>query len=123
MEQYEFHKKIRSIGLIIAMIPILIVLFGILKHTISDLDKKTETIQTEGKVVECTTVENTNIFSLVGLNDNLEYRTIIEVDNKILESRNKEIYYLCKDKVNSSVNFKIETYDGEASKIKKVLNS
>ena len=100
----------------------LIISLGMLKVEINEVNKRTEIIQTEGKVVECITVKNTTIFSLVGLDDSLEYKTIIEVDNGILESKNKEIYYLCKDKINSNIDLKIETFNGKARKITEVLN-
>ena len=123
MEDYEFRRRFRAILSVIAFIPILLVSLNYLIRSMNDIEEKTKIIQTEGKVLDCTIGENNTLFSFIGLGDNLEYKTVIVVDDEVLESNNKDIYYLCKDKVDSNITFKIETFDGKADSIKKVINN
>ncbi|HBJ1645851.1 TPA: hypothetical protein LA462_000304 [Clostridium botulinum] len=118
-QKYEYWNN----GFKVLVLLVLIISLGMLKIEINEVNKGTETIQTQGKVIACTTNESVTIFSLIGLVDSLEYKTIIKVDNEILESPNKEVYYLCKDKIDSNVDLQIETFDGKASEIKEVLNN
>ncbi|NFL43159.1 hypothetical protein FDB61_15840 [Clostridium botulinum] len=118
-QKYEYWNN----GFKVLVLLVLIISIWISKIQINEVNKRIETIQTEGKVVACTTKESVTIFSLIGLVDSLEYKTIIKVDNEILESPNKEVYYLCKDKIDSNVDLQIKTFDGKASEIKEVINN
>lgn len=80
----------------------------------------TVAVQTEGKVVECTFVENDTILSSIGLEDSIYYKTLIEIDNNVLERKDKEIYFSCKGKVGDIINVEIEKYKDKIISIKKV---
>lgn len=116
------EEKIFKVTRLIGSIMVSIFMIVTAKMMINDTKEKTEYIQVEGKVIECTMVPNNTIWSFIGFEENTEYKTIIEVDSNILESNNKEIYYLCKDKIDSDINLNVKTYDGEMNSIEKIIN-
>ncbi|WP_321994633.1 hypothetical protein [Clostridium butyricum] len=122
VDEEKIFKVTRLIGSIMVSIFMIVTAKMMIKDTINDTKEKTEYIQVEGKVIECTMVPNNTIWSFIGFEENTEYKTIIKVDSKILESNNKEIYYLCKDKIDSDINLNVKTYDGEMNSIEKIIN-
>lgn len=123
IDEEELHRRIRLIAAITGLIGAIVTGSIIINGLISDMKEKTGDTQSEGKIIECTKVTNNTIWSFIGFQDSTEYKTIIEVNNKILEDTNKEIYYLCKDKINQNINLEIETYEGNPSRISKVIDN
>ncbi|MGN2371433.1 hypothetical protein ACTFJW_15535 [Clostridium cagae] len=119
----DFHRNLRLIVLTIGLIGTCVVGGTIISNMITDIKEKTGYIQVEGKVIECTTASNNTIWSFIGIEDSTEYKTIIQVNNKILESHKKEIYYMCKDKENNSIDLEVGTYEDEANSIEKIIDS
>lgn len=119
------EKMVFAIRLIVAISALILIFvsgIAIVNDMITDIKEKTGYTQVEGKVIECTSVSNNTIWSFIGIEENTKYKTIIEVDNSILESTKKEIYYLCKDKIDNNLNLNVKTYDGKMSEIEKIID-
>ena len=105
----------------IAVVEMMIVCLGMGIGLYRNMKDNTKTMKSEGTVIECAKTTNNTIWSFIGFVDSTEYKTLIKVDNNILESSNKEIYYLCKDKVNSNINVELSIYKGEPINVKNVM--
>lgn len=114
---YEYSKRIRAILSLVIAIPITISL-GIKLY--EDIQKFEVTNQ-NGTIIECSKIEKNTIWSFIGLSENIEYKTVVQVGNKALESSAEEIYYMCKDKEKESVDLKVKSFNGNAYKIDEII--
>lgn len=116
-DNYQYSKRIRSIVSLVIMIPITIS-FGIKLYKSI---QKFEITNKNGTIIECSKIEKNTIWSFIGLVDNIEYKTIVQVGNKALESSEEQIYYMCKDKEKESVDLKVKSFNGNAYEIDEIM--
>lgn len=85
-------------------------------NNITDTNVKVESCQ----IINCSSNENSNIFTFFGISDNTEYTTYFNLNGTVVSSSNKDIYNLCKDSVNENVSLEIEYYGTDFHRVIKV---
>lgn len=123
-EKFEETYRIYFLKMIKSIIIPLIVLAGMVlasdlltKDFLSDFT----TINKEGTILDCKSNDNNSVLSDLGLAKKTNYKTVIKVDNAILESNKKEVYYSCKDKIDSNIKVEVIAKDNEIIGIKSVM--
>jgi len=97
------------------IIVILIIIIGLSYFKNTNERIKTEAI--EATVIETVIREEENIFSFLGFVDKYKYYTILNVNGNIIEDKNTEVYYLCRESKNKNILVNVKTLDGEVLEV------
>lgn len=106
---------VRKVTILIVLIT---VVFGIKSLSILNSEEHKNNIVNE--IVEGIVVDSskTQIQGLLG--GNIVYETAIQIDNEILVSNDKELYYKTKDKINEKI--RVEVKNNKNLDIKKIID-
>lgn len=111
----EFQIKFK-IGFSIILIILLIYVFLNVIATNIKISSKDYKNNIVNEVVEGTIIESNKTQTTGLLSGSIIYETAIEIDNEIIISNDKEIYYRTKDKINEEVEVEIENNKNTGNK-------